>query len=117
MKKRRQNGRKPAWYIDAALAVIMGSDEPVSTFMLIDRLDLDENEGINLRRGLRRAEDEKVIQRVAGHPDGSFAWLPKNVSIEVCACHTANLFLAGKDSPFQIDPEKFADWIRAEGLI
>jgi len=117
MKKRRERGRPPAWYIDAALSVIKECEKPISTFMLIDELDLDENEGINLRRALRRAEDDNVIQRVIGHPDGSFAWLPKNVSVEVCACHTANLFLAGKDSPFEIDPDKFVNWIRAEGLI
>jgi hypothetical protein len=117
MKKKPGRGRPPVEYVDDAIEMILASKEPVSTRELIDKLDLTEHEGIHLRRGLKRSEERGQIQRVIPHPDGSFTWLPKEVSVESCAGHAANLFLRRKKADLQIDPDKFENWVLNEGQL
>lgn len=107
----RKGRKKSRSYVDKAIALILDRTEPISTWQLIKILKLTEHEGISLRRGLKRKAEAGDIQKVTTHPDGSFTWLPPDVSLPICAGHAANLYLKRENAEFQIDPSKFARWV------
>lgn len=112
----RNPGAAPVDYVNQAIAIILTSDIPVSTRELKDKLGLSEHETIGLRRGLRTAEEQGQIQVVVAGPDRSLTWLPKEVSVERCAGHAANLYLQREKAKTQVDPNAFEQWLHETNL-
>jgi hypothetical protein len=74
MNERRLPGKPRAAYIQNAVAMIQVSSHPLSTQVLIERFNLNRNQAMTLRRGLRRAAASKAIMLVGRAGDGSYAW-------------------------------------------